>query len=273
MELLLRSPGEALVASCVAAWGFYFLALFLEQPFIFKLVEDWITKQVKLPKPKIDAILSGIHVRSVGAVFNTIQVSLALYALMDPDLWKDTWHAVTPLSQIILVISAGFFWWDIAVSIRRAKTDGTEFIMHGALCFAFYLYTTLSRNYHFYGCGFLLWEMSTPFVHLRWFLYKIGKSGSKLYLYNGILMMLVFCLCRICWGGYLGVKFIVSSLQKQDTVSPIMIWILRTIWVALNCLNWHWFWLMLKGSFRLLVKKPQHFEERVTTQNGSKLKT
>lgn len=268
MELLLRSPGEALVASVIAAWGFYVLAWILEQPFVLKPVEGWIIHHSKSPKIKMNTLLSGIHIRAVGAVHNTIQVSLALYALTDPELWKDTWHAVTPLSQIVLVVSAGFFWWDIAVSIRRAAIDGPEFIMHGALCFAFYVYVTLSRNYHFYGCGFLLWEMSTPFVHFRWFLYKIGKSGTKLYLYNGILMMVVFGLCRICWGGYLGMKFFMSSMEPQDIVSPITLWVLRAICVALNGLNWHWFRLMVKGSIRLIFKKPLHFEERVT-HNGN----
>lgn len=134
-----------------------------------------------------------------------------------------------------------------------------------------------------------MWEVSTPFVHFRWFLYKIGKSKTKLYLYNGIAMMAVFGLCRIVWGACislllkfsllcrviadLGMKFFVSSMEPQDVVSPTTLWILRAICVALNGLNWYWFRAMVKGAFRLIVKKPLHFEERVSVQNGNKIKT
>jgi hypothetical protein len=43
---------------------------------------------------------------------------------------------------------------------------------------------------------FLLWECSTPFVFMRWGLHTLGRTDSKLYLYNGLTMMAVFFLCR-----------------------------------------------------------------------------
>ena len=43
---------------------------------------------------------------------------------------------------------------------------------------------------------FLLWECSTPFVFMRWGLHTLGRTDSKLYLYNGLTMMVVFFLCR-----------------------------------------------------------------------------
>ena len=41
-----------------------------------------------------------------------------------------------------------------------------------------------------------MWECSTPFVFVRWGLHTLGRSNSKLYLYNGLTMMAVFFLCR-----------------------------------------------------------------------------
>ena len=43
---------------------------------------------------------------------------------------------------------------------------------------------------------FLLWELSTPFVYARWFLHKAGMSRTTAYKVNGVLMVLVFFLCR-----------------------------------------------------------------------------
>lgn len=87
--LVVRSTGESLVAVCVAgeasssvfsfanftiAWGFYVLAWFLERPFVWDAVEQGIAQRVKLPKEKMNTLLSGLHIRAVGAVHNTIQV-------------------------------------------------------------------------------------------------------------------------------------------------------------------------------------------------------
>lgn len=46
------------------------------------------------------------------------------------------------------------------------------------------------------GGMFLMWECSTPFVFMRWGLHTLGRTHSKLYLYNGLTMMAVFFLCR-----------------------------------------------------------------------------
>lgn len=43
---------------------------------------------------------------------------------------------------------------------------------------------------------FLLWELSTPFVYARWFLHKAGMSRTTTYKVNGVMMVLVFFLCR-----------------------------------------------------------------------------
>lgn len=43
---------------------------------------------------------------------------------------------------------------------------------------------------------FLMWELSTPCVYVRWFLYHLGKHDTKAYLINGLTMMATFFFCR-----------------------------------------------------------------------------
>ena len=45
-----------------------------------------------------------------------------------------------------------------------------------------------------------MWECSTPFVFMRWGLHTLGRTHSKLYLYNGLTMMAVFFICRNVMG-------------------------------------------------------------------------
>eukprot|EP00210_Caulerpa_lentillifera_P001294 g1247.t1 len=263
MEVLFHSVGAILIALCSVAWSFFIGAQILELPIIKRILAEQIKSFVQLKEKKLESVIKGISVRMIGFVHNTIQITLSLWALNSPILWEDTWHGATKLSQVIAIISAGFFLWDTAVAIRRASADGAEFILHGALCFCFYFYVACTGNFHFYGCSFLLWELSTPFVHLRWLLYKIGKQNSVWYLYNGIGMVVVFGLCRIIWGGYLGARYFISSFTPQNTISSLTINVMRVICVALNGLNWFWYSKILSAAMILIFGKPS------VTHNGA----
>eukprot|EP00882_Tetradesmus_deserticola_P023889 GHRQ01026056.1.p1 GENE.GHRQ01026056.1~~GHRQ01026056.1.p1 ORF type:complete len:195 (-),score=40.50 GHRQ01026056.1:112-696(-) len=96
------------------------------------------------------------------------------------------------------------------------------------------------------GAGFLMWELSTPFMHFRWFLYKIGKDTTKLYQYNALAGMAVFFLCRILWGNFLSIMFWVDSVRvlatpAGATLPMAAIWVYRVATVVMNGLNAWWF--------------------------------
>ena len=63
---------------------------------------------------------------------------------------------------------------------------------------------------------FLLWELSTPFVYARWFLHKAGMSRTPAYKVNGVLMVLVFFLCRNVAG--LGTPCLSESLALFESM-------------------------------------------------------
>jgi hypothetical protein len=46
------------------------------------------------------------------------------------------------------------------------------------------------------GAAFLMWEVSTFFVHARWFLFKLGAADSRWYLANGLAMLASFFVFR-----------------------------------------------------------------------------
>lgn len=101
------------------------------------------------------------------------------------------------------------------------------------------------------GAGYLLWELSTPFMHLRWVLYKIGKANTALYKYNALAGILIFFLCRVVWGNGLSLWFWVDSFRALKTpqgadLSMPSIWFYRLCTVVLNGLNAWWFSKMVK---------------------------
>lgn len=49
---------------------------------------------------------------------------------------------------------------------------------------------------------FILYELSSPFLNVHWFCDKLNLTGSKLQWYNGMVLLSMFFLCRLCWGTY-----------------------------------------------------------------------
>ena len=59
----------------------------------------------------------------------------------------------------------------------------------------------------FTGC-FYLTEISTPFVNMRVILHKFGMKSSKLYIVNGVLMTIVFAMCRVVMFPFMYLTFL-----------------------------------------------------------------
>ena len=96
-----------------------------------------------------------------------------------------------------------------------------------------------------------MWELSTPCMHLRWVLYKIGKGNTNLYKYNALAGMAIFFLCRVVWGNALSIMFWVDSIRAFKTprgaeLSLPVITFYRVCTVVLNGLNAWWFCKMVK---------------------------
>lgn len=129
-----------------------------------------------------------------------VQVPIAVWAISNPALrehLENRFFGTTIITHYMLCAAGGFFLHDAVSCLIR---ESPFYIVHGLTCCAGY---TLGAAYgcgHFYGGLFLMWEVSTPFVQLRWVLYKMGRSETLLYRINGTLMVLSFGIARILLG-------------------------------------------------------------------------
>lgn len=55
---------------------------------------------------------------------------------------------------------------------------------------------------NYYGLNFILYELSTPFLNIHWFLDKLQMTGSRMQLLNGIILVVTFGCSRLLWGTY-----------------------------------------------------------------------
>jgi len=140
--------------------------------------------------------------------------------------------------------SVGYFLWDTLHAIRNRSDVG--FIAHGAVCLVVFL-NGFSPFLAYYGTGFLLWEASTPLVDFHWFFDKLGMTGSLPQLINGIALLLTFFSVRIVYGGKLSLEFFETLNSIRNEMSPAEHYAYGLGNLALNFLNWLWFYKMVKA--------------------------
>lgn len=129
------------------------------------------------------------------------------------------------------------------------------------------LYTDKSQRpfANYYGVNLVLYELSTPFVNIHWFLDKLGKTGSNLQLYNGICLISSFFGCRLVWGTYqtwLLSNDIFSAWQNHESGSSHT-WLFLTYFIgnaSLTGLNFFWFSKMISALRRRFEDKPKSQE-------------
>lgn len=53
---------------------------------------------------------------------------------------------------------------------------------------------------NFYSPTFILYELSSPFLNIHWFLDKVNMTGSRAQWYNGLMLIFSFFTSRLVWG-------------------------------------------------------------------------
>ena len=147
--------------------------------------------------------------------------------------WRGRLWGYTPASGMVQGFAAGYFLWDLQISTQYISIAGVSSLIHaiGALavtCIGFVCFQDCFLQSHtltlhqkpfgnYYGLSFVLYELSTPFLNVHWFCDKLGMTGSKLQLYNGIALLVTFFGCRIVWGTYQSIM-IYSDIYKALTI-------------------------------------------------------
>jgi hypothetical protein len=161
---------------------------------------------------------------------------------------------------------------------------------------------------NYYSCTFILWELSSPFLNVHWFCDKLGLTGSKFQLYNGITLIVTFFSCRLVWGTFqslmvardvwaaLGSKPLVPAtlppeLTLQNATFPAQYaetmqfvdgstsvpWWLAAIYLGsnltLNSLNFYWFVKMIEAVRKRFDPKDQEKEPIQATAHQGKAVT
>ncbi|GJF00569.1 TLC domain-containing protein [Phanerochaete sordida] len=188
-----------------------------------------------------------IHI--VSLVHAVAIIALALRAFNQPALAADKvfgWHET---AEVANSVALGYFIWDTIDAIVNFTDLG--FVLHGLACVVTYS-LTFTPYLQYFSCRFLLWELSTPFLNIHWFLDKTGRTGSTLQLVNGILLLSTFFFVRIVYGWYISVTFwrVMFARATRDAM-PRPVWAVFLLGHAtLTLLNLLWLSKMVRALRR-----------------------
>lgn len=185
-------------------------------------------------------------------------------------------YGYTGAAGMIQALAAGYFLWDLVITALYLPVFGLGMLAH-AIC-ALLVFSLGFRPFvNYYGCVFILWELSSPFLNIHWFCDKLGLTGSKIQLYNGIMLIATFFSCRLVYGTYQSTRVFgdiwaaVNSPTDPHTTAEtdVMMFVTESsrvpVWlgvvylgsnITLNTLNFYWFFKMIEAVRKRFVPQP-----------------
>ncbi|KAI8893996.1 TLC domain-containing protein [Globomyces pollinis-pini] len=209
------------------------------------------------PKKKVDWC---IHL--VSMVFACFGVLNGFKIIQMPELILDPLFATNDQCKKVFAIATGYFLWDTIMSIYYVNITGPAFIFHGIACFSVYFLSFQPYNHYFGGC-FLLFETSTIFLNIHWFCDKMDMSGSRLQFINGLFLLAAFFFCRLIWGTYSMLYFIIVGYGSRDAVPWFVYPFYSVAAIALGTLNFYWYSLMIKSVRSRFNSQPEISKKKV----------
>ncbi|RJE24575.1 hypothetical protein PHISCL_03106 [Aspergillus sclerotialis] len=122
---------------------------------------------------------------------------------------------------LILALATGYFVYDLIVSTIYMKIFGVGMFFHGVS--ALWVFSLGFRPFvNFYSPTFILYELSSPFLNIHWFLDKVNMTGSRAQWYNGMMLLFTFFSCRLIWGTWQSAAVYVDMFKalSQTWYSP-----------------------------------------------------
>ncbi|KAF9192545.1 hypothetical protein BGZ51_005341 [Haplosporangium sp. Z 767] len=180
--------------------------------------------------------------------------SIIIVILSTPLLWNETLmqnkiFGYDFYAGQVYAIACGYFLWDTIHSIRHMKEFGLGFVFHGFCSFSVFIFS-FRPFLQYYGSVFLMFELSTPFLNIHWFMDKLGMTGSIYQLINGIVLLSVFFCARIVFGLYMSYQTYLNVLPVLEQVPWHLVIIYSVANVVLNALNLFWFYKMIESLMK-----------------------
>ncbi|CAG8563599.1 12275_t:CDS:2, partial [Acaulospora morrowiae] len=206
-----------------------------------------------------------IHLVSMLHCLTVVILSIPLF--FEEELVKDKVFGYNYYAGNVYSVACGYFLWDALISLYHVKEFGVGFVLHGACCFGVFIFA-YRPFLNYYGAVFLMYEISTPFLNIHWFMDKLGLTGTLPQLINGIFLLSSFFFARIIYGFYMSYHAYLSAQQVMSQI-PIFLCIIYGISnMVLNILNVYWFFKMIESLMKRFDKGEKKHHKHHISQAG-----
>ncbi len=130
------------------------------------------------------------------------------------------------------------------------NNEGIGFLVHAICCLFIYM-NCLFPVMQYYGCLFLLFELSTPLLHIRQFFILAKKNSGALFSLVQYSFALVFFLVRLVGGFYMSYYWwaeLAPPWWNGQLHSFSIMSVYFAINLVLNVLNTFWFAKIIRGG-------------------------
>lgn len=234
------------------------LSFVFYQFILYPIIAPWLNKlffgkhytELESRKTKLNF---DIHTVSM---FQCILSLVLVYPILFTPLSLNIATYYDPYSSLVSSLTMGYFMWDLCVCLRHFSLFGVGFLGH-ACASLFVFYSTLRPFCQSWVGKFLIFEASTPFVNINWYISQLSRTSSKpvvpawFNVLNGILLIGVFFLVRIVWG-FTAILLLLREMWKVwDQVPQWLLLSIIGINILLDSLNVFWLSKMIKIAKKL----------------------
>jgi len=219
MDVVREALGEALsreqlAKSAASALFFFTLSRVGENIELHRKNADgtWTPLSLRERKNIAVSMCGGLH-----AIVATA-VGFHVLASKDPAIYTHA-YGRSQISQTLFAFSSGYFAWDLAMCLANRDVFGYDFLFHASTCLVTYVLG--QRPFlNYYGAMFLMFEISTPFLHVRSFLLTTGRKDHPWFNFVQNCFGWSFLLVRILYGYPLSAYFLrdMIALYRADDV-------------------------------------------------------
>ncbi|GAA5797063.1 hypothetical protein HPULCUR_002441 [Helicostylum pulchrum] len=157
------------------------------------------------------------HVHVVSTIHCLVVVTGSFFIFADNTLDQDRVNGYVRWAADIYSISCGYFLWDTIIAIYFYKYQGISMVLHGLVSFSVFIFS----------------------------FDKLGWTGSKIQLINGVILLLTFFFARIVFGTFMSYRMWTDIYAVKDDV-PWRYWIVYGGGNFITtCLNIWWFSQMI----------------------------
>ncbi|KZV90080.1 hypothetical protein EXIGLDRAFT_771112, partial [Exidia glandulosa HHB12029] len=150
--------------------------------------------------------------RIVSMIHALVILPLAYSAMQAEKLNADPAFGWDPRAGLTFAVCCGFLW---DIMHTTVWFGGMGFVAHAVACFSVYMFG-FTPFLAYFGARCLMFEASTPFLNIHWYLLKTGRSGGKLAMINGVLLLTTFFFCRLVYGTYVSYGFFKTIFERWD---------------------------------------------------------